>query len=229
MTNFTMLCRDRPTLTAQALLSLTAQTKDMTVTILDDRSLPTTANMLKCWEEHDGVHVVRNEQAMGTGELRNAVIKASEERWGRGVYLYLSDNDVAFRPRWLQTLIRLYDMVYPEFAILGAYNHPFHQPISRFYSPDAYAIHEVWALATQSMLMRWEVWDEFGPFCQTPVDKVCQSEDVDFSNRIRAAGRKVGTVSPPLITATGITNTFGEKIPGWAAVLAEVPRGVIAE
>jgi hypothetical protein len=79
------------------------------------------------------------------------------------------------------------------------------------------------------MLMSWDVYDRFGPFCQTPIDKVCQSEDVDFTNRIRSAGLRIGVVSPALIVATGITNTFGEHIPGWEAVRAQCPEGVVCE
>jgi len=79
------------------------------------------------------------------------------------------------------------------------------------------------------MLMRWEVWDKYGPFCETPVGKVCQGEDVDFTNKIRADGYKIGVVDPPLVVNTGITNSFGEKIPGYELVQAQCPPGVICE
>ena len=42
------------------------------------------------------------------------------------------------------------------------------------------------------------VYDHFGPFCDTPVDRVCQSEDVALCNKIRQAGYRVG-VSPKLL------------------------------
>jgi len=79
------------------------------------------------------------------------------------------------------------------------------------------------------MLMSWEVWDKYGPFCQTPVDKVCQSEDVDFTNKIRSDGFKLGVVSPTLVANCGITNSFGEHIPGWEMVKRQAPAGVIVE
>jgi len=144
---------------------------------------------------------------------------------GRGNYLYLSDNDVFFPPGWLEKLIEHYEYAWTYgYRVLGAYNHPFNQPVSRI---DG--VYEVNHLASQSMLMKWEVWDQFGPFVETPVDKVCQSEDVAFSNKIREAGYKVGVVSPWLVVNTGITNSFGEHIPGWELVKSQAPPGVICE
>lgn len=225
MINLTMLCRNRLRLTMQALTSL-ADTTDLLanpLTIVDDRSDGATAGLLHLWKP------LRNEQPMGTGELRNLVVRESERRQGRGELLYLSDNDVFFQSDWLQTLAHCYRVVRDEFAILGAVNHPFHRPTAMTSQLDraGHVVHEVLALATQSMIMSWDIWDRFGPFVKTPVDKVCQSEDTEFSNRIRAAGLRVGVVSPVLVVATGITNTFGEPIPGAEAVRAQCPGGVV--
>lgn len=237
--NFTMQVRNRPRLTMQALNSLLAAVgdhDDMNVTILDDRSDEETTELLKqwiqIWPAH--THYIRNEIPMGTGPLRNLVIAEAENFWGRGDYLYLSDNDVFFHPGWLGRLIQAYEKAWTDgYRVVGAYNHPYHQPVSTFpVTKGSYVlcnVNQVNALATQSMLMRWEVWDKYGPFCQTPVDKVCQSEDVDFTNKIVADGFKLGVVSPALVVSTGITNTFGEKIPGWELVKAQAPEGVIVE
>ena len=232
MVNFTMLVRDRYTLTSQTLLWLAPQVVDeqMNITILDDRSQDDTKRLVHGWCLLNEAQLIRNETPTGTGIARNRVIRASELTYGRGRYLYLSDNDVVFNSDWLGKLCWAYDQVYPRFQVIGAYNHPFHQPTSRVLLSDGETyVHEVNALATQSMLMRWEVWDKYGPFCQTPVDKVCQSEDVDFTNKIRADGYKIGVVSPALVVSTGITNTFGEKIPGWELVKAQCPEGIVCE
>lgn len=228
MINLTMLVRNRPRLTGQALNSLAA-TVDLAVnplTILDDRSdEPLHGGLGLFWG------ALRNELPLGTGNLRNLVIKESEHRHGRGRYLYLSDNDVCFQPNWLATLVACYEIVQDEFAVLGAVNHPFHQPIATTspLDPAGHVVDEVQALATQSWLLSWETWDRFGPFVSTPVDRVCQSEDVEFTVRVRAAGLRVGVVSPALVVATGITNTFGEPIPGADAVRALVPEGIVCE
>jgi len=235
--NFTMLVRNRPRLTEQALNSLASgrpwrpeELQGMKVTILDDRSDAETRDILESWCLVRRAHLIGNEVKSGTGPLRNKVIDYSEIQHGRGDYLYLSDNDVFFKPGWLEELIWAEEEAWGRgFRVIGAYNHPFHQPVSSIEVSGLHKVNEVNALATQSMLMRWEVWDKYGPFCQTPVDKVCQSEDVDFCNRITKDGYKVGVVSPNLVVSTGITNTFGEKIPGYELVKAQCPQGVICE
>ncbi len=226
MINFTMLIRNRAVLTKQALQSLISNTHDgVTMSVLlDDRSDEPLASWLKdCGGD-------RNDTPMGTGMLRNLTVKLSEERHGRGEYLYLSDNDVYFTQGWLTKLVSCYELAWSHgIRALGAYNHPFNQPLMELRFTNGMNVHTVNHLASQSMLMRWEVWDQFGPFIDTPVDKVCQSEDVVFSNKIREAGFKVGVVSPALIVNTGITNSFGEHIPGWEMVRAACPTGVICE
>ncbi len=230
--NITMLVRDRYRLTRQALYSL-AQSGIWTmanVTILDDRSEELTQEFLMDWTLPKGNALYqRNSIPCGTGELRNQVVGMSADAFGRGTYVYLSDNDVWFQPDWLSTLIECYEDAWAMgFRVLGGYNHPFHLAQARAYAGDR----EVWqvgALASQSMLMRWEVWDEWGPFVSTPVDRVCQSEDVAFCRRITDAGWRVGVVSPAVVAGTGVTNTFGESIPGAALVRASVPAGVVCE
>jgi GT2 family glycosyltransferase len=237
MVNITVLVRDRFILTAQTLVSLRKTQETANVTIFDDRSGDKTRNLVDEWCLATENRSVRNDNAIGTGQARNLVIHASEVMWGRTGYLYLSDNDVVFSPGWMKTLIYCYEAAWKKgFRVVGAYNHPYHVPgpgvkVGRMTESGAkfYEVQEVNALALQSMLMRWCVWDDYGPFCDTPVDKVCQSEDVDFTNKIHAAGYKIGVVAPALVVSTGITNTFGEKIPGWELVKAQAPAGVIVE
>lgn len=239
MVNFTMLVRNRPRLTKQSLDSLGTH-EGMTVTVRNDRSNEETHSIIANWfwanEESRWLSCVDPRAPIGTGEARNDVIRTSERKWGRGDYLYVSDNDVFFAPGWLEALIASYELAWKHgFKVVGAYNHPYHTPFGDAVWGDSglpgytCVVRQVNALATQSMLMRWEVWDKYGPFCQTPVDKVCQSEDVDFTNRIVADGFKIGVVSPALVVSTGITNTFGEKIPGWELVKAQCPKGILCE
>jgi len=232
MVNFTMQVRDRFNLTKQALESLaTSGLDDMTVTILDDRSQDETREWVIRWADRYDAHYIRNEEPLGTGQLRNMVMEESRKHFGQGEFVAPHDNDVFFKPGWMQTLVGCYEGAWKRgFRLMGAYGHPYHHAID--YLPilgKPLAIEEVQALATQSMIMSWEVWDKYGPFCPTPIDKTCQSEDVDFTNKIRKDGFRLGVVTPHLIHATALKNTFGEPGPGWEWVKKECPEGVICE
>lgn len=229
-----MLARNRYNLTKQTLDSLVLTTMPYShlidITIVDDRSDEPTRGLLKEYA------ALRNDTPMGTGTLRNLSIHETEKRMGRGDYLCISDNDVYFYANWLLAMVRVYEAVERfGFRVIGACNHPFHQPgftvpvIHPLLSGQAIVVSEVSALASQSMMMKWETFDKFGPFCETPVDKVCQSEDVAFSNKVKEAGFKVGVVNPAFAVNCGITNSFGEHIPGWELVKSQAPQGVIVE
>ena len=230
MVSFTMMVRNRFALTRQALESLAASGLDgMTLTVQDDRSDDQTRDFVRDWCEKHGAHYFRNETPMGTGPLRNQVIRESAKHFGKGQYLAPHDNDVFFRPGWMQALIKAYEKVEPYgVRLLAAYGHPFHFPIGELPCGD-YSVRIVQAVATQSQFMTWETYDDIGEFCDTPVDKTCQSEDVDWTNKLRAKGFQLGVVYPHLIHATALKNTFGEPGPGWQYVKAEVPEGIICE
>lgn len=243
LVNFTMLVHNRPKLTEQALVSL-GEHDGATVTVLGNKVDPELWESIDNWRFYEGHNATRallhNSFDDGTGDLRNQVIRHSEYWFGRGDYLYLSDNDVFFKPGWLEALIKCYEVSRRYgFKVIGAYNHPYHQPIPgeqgvclpRSLDPIviSHAVNPVHALALQSMIMTWDIWDKYGPFCKTEPGRVCQSEDVDFTNKIVADGGKIGVVSPALIVNTGLTNSFGEKIPGYDLVKSQVPPGVLAE
>jgi len=223
-TNVTMLVHNRPRLTRQALESIGHYDE---LLILDDCSNEETK---KLFHEFN-VNVYSVEESKGTGWARNKVIEMSEQIFTRGDYLYLSDNDVKFiTPSWLETLIDCYEEAWKHgFKVIGAYNHPYHQPIAAIRVSETHAVHEVYALALQSMLMRWEVWDKYGPFDITPVGRVRMSEDVAFTNKLREDGGRVGVVNPPLLVNTGISDSFGQRIPGWEIVEQQAPAGVYVE
>lgn len=236
MTNITILCANRPKLLKQALDSI-GDLSDATVTIRDagmsDEVYMTAREWRSLHSERQWIDIACGTEPLGTGPARNAAVRLSEKVFGRGDYLYLSDDDVKWlQPDWLKVLTTTYDEAWDHgFRVIGAYNHPFNRPCAPTVRLEKcrWGVNEVYAVASQSMLMRWEVWDEFGSFCDTPAGKVCQSEDVDFCNRIRAKGFKVGVISPALLVNTGITNSFGEHIPGWELVKSQCPEGVICE
>lgn len=236
MVNVTMLVHNRPRLTEQALTTLYPAGANTNVLLYDDASDNETAGLLMEWADGHDIRetCVRGVlKSSGTGVARNAAILYSETTFGRGDYLYLSDNDTRFAPNWLRTLIDCYESAWSAGCrALGGVGHPYHQlgQVLGVCSTNVrYAVHEVMAQPLQSMLMRWEVWDKYGPFNKTTPGRVCDSEDVEFCRKIHADGFKVGVVSPALIVNTGITNSFGQKIPGWELVKAQCPSGVLCE
>lgn len=233
MINVTMLAATRPRLLKQALDSI-GDLSNATVTIRDAVLDEEVGRVVLDWARfRNNVRVPQILKVpIGTGPSRNHVIQSSEWCFGRGTHLYCSDDDVAWlQPDWLGIMTTAYDEAWEHgFRVLAAYNHPFNRPCADAVRLSTrWNVNEVYAVATQSMLMRWDVWDTFGPFCDTPAGKVCQSEDVAFCNKIREAGFRVGVISPALLVNTGITNSFGEHIPGWELVKSACPDGVICE
>lgn len=227
MTNLCMVVHNRPRLTEQAIMSL----GDIdNVTILDDCSDRDTYRLLDWRAADPHISVLHTCQIVGTGYARNLCIAASRILYGRGDYLCLTDNDLFYlRPDWLSLMIACYeDARRVGFSIIGCYNHPFHQTDASIDAGDR-EVKEVIALSSQSMLMRWDVWEKFGPFVKTAPKEGCQSEDIELTNRVRAEGGRLGVVSPALMVNTGLTNSAGKKIPGWELVKAACPPGVICE
>jgi GT2 family glycosyltransferase len=236
MVNFTMLVHNRPELTKQGLESIGHDSQINALVRGDDFMDEETREVMDNWSDrnaHKGRITYHATIPCGTGGARNDVIKTSEQAFGRGDYLYLSDNDVFFLTNWLSILIDCYEVAWDSGCrVLGGVGHPYHQQgqVLGICSTNVrYAVHEVAAQPLQSMLMKWEVWDKYGPFCQTTPGKVCQSEDVAFARKIQADGYKLGVVSPALVVNTGITNSFGERIPGWELVKQQCPAGVLCE
>ncbi len=200
-----MLVRDRPRLTEQALRTLFANTpKDQfNLTVVDDGSWPETRQVITRWANYDNVEVVTFLKPVGVvGFLRNVGAGVSERVFGRGEWLYHSDNDVAFLPDWLHLMTCAMDEVNGgAFEVLGGYQHPFH---GTHY--DHGGAHEADAVAGYSHLMRWETWDESGPYDQH-AKGVCQSEDFAFCRKVLANGGNVGYIHPPVLANCGLTNS----------------------
>src|SRR5271166_4357573 len=132
MVNFTMQVRDRFRLTKQALESLAASSPDRySVTVLDDRSQDETRDFVMAWCARYGARYIRNDEPLGTGQLRNMVMEESRYYFGQGDYVAPHDNDVFFKPLWLDTLIQCYEVAQTyRFRLMGAYGHPYHHPIA---------------------------------------------------------------------------------------------------
>lgn len=206
MMNIVMLVRNRPRLTHQALWSLAKNTDvDYNLTIVDDGSSADTSDMLRMFAyTHKQVALLRNESSKGiTGQARNLGVYWSDKYWGRGKYLYLSDNDVAFLPGWASRMVGVMNEAFIDgLRLLGGARHPFHQPNRHYLDWD-----ETDAVAGYSQLMRWDVWDSYGPL-DAHAPGVCQSEDFAFCQKIRQ-WNKVGYIVPSVLVDCGLTTTGG--------------------
>lgn len=221
MTNIVLLVRDRPRLTEQCLRTLYECTEpgSFNLTVLDDGSRPETARIIDSYQSQKlNMETVRFILPVGiVGFLRNVGAGASERFFGRGEFLYFSDNDVAFLPGWLpamQNRMKLVQVSYQRMDlcfVAGGYQHPYHAT-----NTDLQCFHETDAVAGYSHLMTWDTWDGFGPY-ESHAKGVCQSEDHAFCQKVsNAAGGRtvVGYVHPPVILNCGITNSEGKPAIG---------------
>jgi|SRR6185436_13485589 len=207
MINVVMIAKNRPNLTRQAVVSLYAHTPpgSFNLTLVDDQS----DDLIEV--ESPNACVLRIGRSNGVvSKIKNLGVYWSEHYFGRGDWLYLSDNDAFFTDRWSEKLVlALADGQRSKFALVGGQNHPFHAPISRGIPAD-----EFFAVAGTSWLMQWSTWDRWGPLAESNAPGVGQSEDHAFCQKIRADGYKVGAVWPHVVLDTGITQTDGQLSPG---------------
>jgi len=218
MTNIVLLVRDRPRLTEQTLRTLYEETPrdQFNLVIVDDGSWPETTQIISRYSRRENCEVVTFLKPVGiVGFLRNVGVWTSERVFGRGEWLYLSDNDVVFREAWLTYMT---GMLYhgggtKQVRVLGGYRHPFHAVNEKVGWSSWGQIELTDAVAGYSMLMNWNTWDKFGPFDQH-AKGVCQSEDYAFCQKITQAGDSVGYASYPHIFNCGITNSEGKPAIG---------------
>jgi len=228
--NVVMTVKDRPRLTAQALRSLALNTSsDWNLTLVDDQSQDETRRSLDFFRQfrNKQVAILRNQTSRGiVGQAKNLGVYWAERYWGRGDWLYLSDNDVYFTKGW-DTLLTssLRDPVHKDFLLIGGQNHPFHHPINDTVPP--LGLREYQALAGTSWLMRWVTWDCFGPL-ESHAQGVCMGEDQAFCQKIRQAGGKVGALDPPVVIDCSLTQTDGKPAIGVETKTNRVP-GVLYE
>ncbi len=235
--NIVMLAKDRPRLLGQTLDTLYRNTPSelYNLTVVDDESRidrgagsnapalveTLTGNMSAC--------SLRIGHSKGiTGQARNLGVYWAEKYWGRGDYLYLSDNDVYFTPGWLPTLIDTFedDRCQPIIKLLGGWNHAYMQPNWKSTPwPDKngrqVATHD--AVTGASQLMKWETWDKYGPL-DAHAKGVCQGEDWQMCQNIIKDGGRVGSIYPRVVFNCGLTNSFGVPSVGADVVLKELQQ-----
>lgn len=215
MTNIVILTRNRLRLLNQTIDSLYAHTPadQFNCTVVDDGSDDFRVKRLlrKIDKPNFSLLEVSNSEHR-LSQLKNLGVYWSGQRWGRGDWLCICDNDVYFKEGWLGSIASLalacreYD-----FELFGGQAHPFHQSFRQF-------IDKRWeeydCLAGTHWFMPWSTWDKYGPFKQDTAPGVCQSEDWEFTQRLRANGGCIAVTDPPCVIDCGITQTDGKLSPG---------------
>lgn len=181
--------------------------------------------------ENAGAQIIFNPLPKCIGAAKNAGVAYASKTFGRDSLLYLSDNDVWFAPGWDMQLKKAH-VAYPDsFQIIGGGCHPFLQPNNKFngwfyLDGKVYEVKSRDAVSGYSWLMSWETWDKYGPL-DANAPGVRQSEDWAMCQRVIADGKFVGALTPEVVIHTGVTDSYGEKIPGWEEIQARVPEGVL--
>ena len=152
----------------------------------------------------------RGGKQLGVGGAKNKGVELHTEA-GRGRYLYIFDNDVYFGEKWLENMLAAYVLHKDKFKLIGGGIHPFLQPRAGE-GNSLLSSHD--AISGWSWLMSYEVWDEYGTLADNALG-VGKSEDWEYCQRIRNDGFLVGCLHDQVIAHCGMTNSEGEKIPGY--------------
>ena len=222
MTNFVMLVGPhRYRLTQQALESLAAHTDLTSLTctfVLDTADDWRTEQLIESFADtHANCTALMVRHSGHTlSQLKNLGVAWSEQRFGRGDWLYLSDSDVYFMPDWLKILTDAAAQSQDQnYDLWGGQCHPFHhEPLQVLDGP--------------SWLITWRCWDDCGPFDRTTAPGVCRSEEYPFCQRLLAGGGKIGVIHPHVVIHTGLTHLNGADAPGHKERELLIPKGVVA-
>ncbi|SRR6266700_1401292 len=242
MTNLVMLLGPgRYRLTRQALESLAANTDPASYNltlVCDELDFRTEALAIHTIFAISGltpnVTSLRIENSGHTlSQLKNLGVAWSEQRFGRGDWLYLSDSDVWFSAGWLDKIIMVGEAAdHTAFRLFGGQIHPFHGP-THFPVDSAadgrfgWTEHSV--LDGPSWLMRWSAWLQYGPLDRTTAPGTCRSEEYPFCRRLLAGGGRIGVTQPHVVVHTGLTTADGHDCVGRKERELMIPEGVLAE
>lgn len=226
MLNAVMLVCNRPQLTEQALGTLFGNSRlEQNLTIVDDCSDFAAGSIVLKYANRNRIKVTVLRPAHPvnvTARLRNLGVYWSEKMFGRGEYLYLSDNDAYFTEGWDEMLVKAYSVVRDRFKLLGPYRHPYHRPGVEITLGCGYVAASTDAVQGIGHFMEWDTWDKYGPLDDQGALGTNNSEDFAFCQRIVQDGFLVGSVQPELVHNCGLTGTAGKPSPG-AEVMERIP------
>lgn len=209
-------------LTEQTIHSLFENTKieDFNLYVVNDKSDEKTTDLLHRLKGLYPFTLIENEENIGPAASRNFVCNVLIKPNERSKYLYHSDNDVFFKPVWLEILVNGFTICnHYNVKVLGGSCHPYLQNKEWINHPvepmTGIGIKD--AVSGYSQLMTWETWNKYGPFDEnqgSQEKKIMGSEDWAFCQRIVKDGFLVGSIEPEVVIPTGKTNTYGDLATG---------------
>jgi cellulose synthase/poly-beta-1,6-N-acetylglucosamine synthase-like glycosyltransferase len=235
MTNIVLITNgSRPRLLAQTLRTLYVNTPadQYTLTMVTDGHIEFPFE--QDWGERISVIGMRPPCNI-LGRLKNLGIYWSNKQFGRGEWLCVLDDDLAFWPGWLEKMAYALECR-NEVRILGGVRHPYHG-INEILSADNFkrdvkpndlvqTIESTDAVAGYCHFMRWKTWDRFGPY-DAHAKGTGQSEDFAICRKIVDAGGKVGYIHPPVMAHCGVTDSLGRPAIGMEKIQRKL--GVLYE
>lgn len=207
-------------LTEQTIHSLFENTKLelFNLYVVNDNSDEKTTELLRRLKGIYPFTLVENEKNIGPAASRNQVCnEVINKSTNRSKYLYHSDNDVFFTPRWLEKLVNCFENMSSNIKVLGGSCHPYLQTSELLYQSETFEVGKKDAVSGYSQLMTWETWNKYGPFDEnqgSQEKKIMGSEDWAFCQRIIKDGFLVGSIEPEVVIPTGKTNTYGDPATG---------------
>ena len=155
-----MPVKDRLRLTRQTVDSLFKNTfMPFRLIIISDGSNDETNDYLKTLT--DKAKVVFMEESVGVGAAKNAGMAVA----GDAEFYYITDNDMYFLPRWLETLFEIVRR-FPKVGVVGGRTHDSHKVLD--------VIGDVKFTRQQvgsSMLIPRNIWLDYGPFAHFPKER----------------------------------------------------------
>ena len=173
--------------------------------VVDNNSTDGTVDYLRGLEQGGKINrLILNPENIG---LAFAINKGFES--ARGGFIAISENDVLYPPRWLETMLD-YIIKIPELGVISSVNH-YRQLLGDKYRANLKLLHGIEIDLEQnnvpngSIVFRRELFEKVGKFRRV-ANRVFGGEDWDFCQRVRKAGYIVANTPDLLVEHLDMPN-----------------------
>ena len=175
---------------------------EIEIIVVDDAS--TESGVAKYFDSLENVKFFHFADNFGVARVKNKGIELASP----SDYIHICDNDIYYLPHWDIKLIQVLE-TYEDIGLVGGKRHSHH----RIYETRKMLDDEVFILENQpgySFFMRRELLNEIGGF-EVNDPKAFFHADSVMCERVKAKGKLLGAVNPPVIYHCGINNFQGLK------------------